>query len=313
MRCPSTPTLALAVGALGSGAAQVAWNWPHGPVRIVAGLFATALVPLGVHLWARVPITGKWTRAIRAVVMTYICLAAAFVNLAHASMLLTGADNPAAENLWLALALITAIEAVMVMASLARRTPVVDAMQNAAKEFGLSVSTADAPTYVYRLMNAEGALLYVGITADITARLGRHRATKAWWPQVAELATEKYPNRAAALAVEQSAIANENPIHNKARGGLRDAVGGAPVGRVERTTMRIESAPAPAPTAPAAPDASTDEELARATDLVLAAREDGHRYGRGRLARDLGVTPDRARKLLEKIDAERPVHLVDAG
>lgn len=138
MRCPSTPTLALTVGALGSGAAQVAWNWPLGPVHVVAGIFATALVPIGLHLWPRVPITGRWTRAIRALVMTYISLAAAGVNLVHATWLLTDfepvtelrvegtitrIDHAATMNTVLAVLLITAVEAFMVMASLARRAP----------------------------------------------------------------------------------------------------------------------------------------------------------------------------------------------
>ena len=145
MRMPSSPTLALAVGALGSGAANVAWTWELGPVRVVAGLFATALVPISLHLWPRVPITGRVTRVVRALVMTYICLAAAAVNLAHSVQLLTspsGHDNlntglavhavpavgsatsdPAGENIVLAVLLITAIEAVMVMATLARRKP----------------------------------------------------------------------------------------------------------------------------------------------------------------------------------------------
>lgn len=136
MRLPSSPNLALAVGALGSGAANVAWTLEHGPVRVVAGLFATALVPIALHLWPLVPITGRVTRIVRALVMTYICLAAAVVNLSHSVLLLThqpgkpseltwlaGADGTA-ENIVLAALLVTAVEAVMVMATLARRAPV---------------------------------------------------------------------------------------------------------------------------------------------------------------------------------------------
>ena len=125
MRLPSSPTVALAVGIAGSGAANVAWTYELGPVRIAAGLFATALVPISLHLWPRVPVTGGWTRAIRAIVMTYICLAAAVVNLAHSSLLLTtdlSIPRSSAEEAWLAILLITAVEAVMVMATLAKRT-----------------------------------------------------------------------------------------------------------------------------------------------------------------------------------------------
>jgi hypothetical protein len=125
MRLPSSSTVALSVGILGSGAANVAWTYELGPVRIAAGLFATALVPISLHLWPRVPVTGGWTRAIRAIVMTYICLAAAVVNLAHSSLLLTtdlSVPRSATEEPWLAILLITAVEAVMVMATLAKRT-----------------------------------------------------------------------------------------------------------------------------------------------------------------------------------------------
>lgn len=133
MKRPDSALVALAVGALGSGAANVAWTWQHGPVRIIAGLFATALVPISLHLWPRVPITGRWTRVIRAVVMTYICAAAAVVNLSHAVWLLVDHSNPVAENVVLAVLLISAIEAVMVMASLARRAPAVTVSRSAPK------------------------------------------------------------------------------------------------------------------------------------------------------------------------------------
>lgn len=122
----SGPNLALIVGALGSGAANVAWTWELGPVRVAAGVFATALVPISLHLWPRVPVTGKPTRAIRALVMGYICLAAALVNLAHSAQLLTTdltLPRSSAENVVLAVLLITAVEAVMVMATLAKRAP----------------------------------------------------------------------------------------------------------------------------------------------------------------------------------------------
>lgn len=123
---PSSSTLALAVGALGSGAANVAWTWELGPVRVAAGVFATALVPISLHMWPRVPVTGRPTKVIRALVMGYICLAAALVNLAHSAQLLTvdlNMPRSHTEDVWLAILLITAVEAVMVMATLAKRAP----------------------------------------------------------------------------------------------------------------------------------------------------------------------------------------------
>lgn len=120
----SSAHLALLVGLLGSVAANTAWSWEHGPVRVVAGVFATALVPVGMHLWPRIPVTGKWSRLVRLVAMAYICGAAAVVNLVHAVWLLVGhVPAQAGEHPVLAFLLVTAIESVMVMASLALRKP----------------------------------------------------------------------------------------------------------------------------------------------------------------------------------------------
>jgi hypothetical protein len=116
----TSPNVALTVGVLASGAANVAWAASDGSARIAAGVFATVLVPVSLHLWPRVPITGPWTRAIRAVVMTVICGAAAVVNLTHAVRLLVAYG----EEWWLSVLLVLAVEAVVVMASLARRQPV---------------------------------------------------------------------------------------------------------------------------------------------------------------------------------------------
>lgn len=82
------------------------------------------------------------------------------------------------------------------------------------------------PTDVYRAFDASGRLLYVGVTARLNQRIHEHRSTKDWWSEVAEIQSETYPGRATALAVEHSAVANERPIYNIARGGLRDHSGG---------------------------------------------------------------------------------------
>lgn len=147
---PSSPAIALAVGVLGSGAANVAWTWELGWVRVAAGLFATLLVPTSLHLWPRVPVNGWITRVIRAVVMTYICAAAAIVNLAHSARLLTtdpAVVHPPAEDLLLAVLLITAVEGVMVMATLAKRAkPEPQAAAGVASEHNLALLIAVART-----------------------------------------------------------------------------------------------------------------------------------------------------------------------
>lgn len=233
---PDSGLVALTVGMLGSGAANVTWAWSAGPVHVVAGIFATALVPTSLHLWPRVPIASERTRWIRAGVMSYICAAAAGVNLIHATWLLTDyrpmdtfilesrvVEVPAQAASWveivMAVLLITAVEAVMVMASLARRaTP---AQTKRQKRTPAPPVTAGAKT--------------------------------------PEPIAEQTPEVALAVGVDEP------------------------------------------------------EELARARQLVTAGRQGGRQYGRAKLARDLGVTSDRARQLLKQIDADRPVHLVETG
>jgi predicted GIY-YIG superfamily endonuclease len=74
-------------------------------------------------------------------------------------------------------------------------------------------------TTLYRLFDAEGALLYVGISQYPKDRLKQHRASKAWWSLVARTTTETHPTRAAAEEAERVAIAREEPRYNIAHVG----------------------------------------------------------------------------------------------
>lgn len=76
--------------------------------------------------------------------------------------------------------------------------------------------TRGALTDVYRLYDATGRLLYVGIGVNGYARLDAHRREKAWWPQVTRVRMEQYRSRRTAFLVEARAIATEHPIHNQA-------------------------------------------------------------------------------------------------
>jgi predicted GIY-YIG superfamily endonuclease len=73
---------------------------------------------------------------------------------------------------------------------------------------------AAEPTALYRLYNADGALLYIGVTDNPERRFKQHRDTKPWWPQVAQKTTEWCPTRLRALAEEATAIEAEAPIYN---------------------------------------------------------------------------------------------------
>ena len=76
------------------------------------------------------------------------------------------------------------------------------------------------PVAVYRLRDAQGRLLYVGISSNPDHRLHSwdrsHSVDAVWWPEVVEPAEVTwYPDRQAALAAEKEAIQTEHPLHNR--------------------------------------------------------------------------------------------------
>ena len=79
---------------------------------------------------------------------------------------------------------------------------------NAETEF-----TNDA-TALYRLYDATGALLYVGITTSLKVRMAQHAADKSWWPEVTRKTVTWCDDRAEAAKAELVAIRAERPLHN---------------------------------------------------------------------------------------------------
>ena len=73
----------------------------------------------------------------------------------------------------------------------------------------------DEEAAVYRLYDAEGQLLYVGMTGNLGVRYAEHRRDKPWWSEVARRSATWYPSRKEALAVERLAIRDEGPKYNK--------------------------------------------------------------------------------------------------
>lgn len=71
-----------------------------------------------------------------------------------------------------------------------------------------------SPTFVYRLYDAESALIYIGCTRDPRTREGAHRKNSWWWPQVEHVRLTIFPSRAYALQREAQAIASERPLWN---------------------------------------------------------------------------------------------------
>lgn len=73
---------------------------------------------------------------------------------------------------------------------------------------------SDWPTDVYWLFDAEDRLLYIGMTGGLKVRLHSHRLYKEWWPRVARVETETFPNRELARERERDAIFEEAPLFN---------------------------------------------------------------------------------------------------
>lgn len=77
------------------------------------------------------------------------------------------------------------------------------------------IEFGDDPTAVYRLYDGQEALLYVGMSFDLAARMAGHAARSPWWGDVARKTMQWYPTRREASAAETAAIAAERPRYNK--------------------------------------------------------------------------------------------------
>ncbi|SHL73996.1 GIY-YIG nuclease family protein [Streptomyces yunnanensis] len=69
-------------------------------------------------------------------------------------------------------------------------------------------------TALYRVFDAAGKLLYIGISQNPDVRFGQHSQTKPWWPEVAERRVEWHDTRAEAAKTEKEAIRAEQPYWN---------------------------------------------------------------------------------------------------
>jgi predicted GIY-YIG superfamily endonuclease len=78
----------------------------------------------------------------------------------------------------------------------------------------MAIGQLQLPTFLYRLYDADGVLLYVGITNNLATRMGRHSVEKSWWPEVAGIRVEVCANRQEAEAAELAAIRDERPVWN---------------------------------------------------------------------------------------------------
>jgi predicted GIY-YIG superfamily endonuclease len=69
-------------------------------------------------------------------------------------------------------------------------------------------------TALYRLYDAKGDLLYVGISKDFGQRWKQHASSQPWWFKVQRQTVEWYETRNSALDAEAAAIKAERPAFN---------------------------------------------------------------------------------------------------
>lgn len=67
---------------------------------------------------------------------------------------------------------------------------------------------------LYRFFDADGDLLYVGITCDPGSRFKQHRRGKSWWHEIARIELEQFSSRVELEQAEREAIPKENPKYN---------------------------------------------------------------------------------------------------
>lgn len=78
----------------------------------------------------------------------------------------------------------------------------------------MPIPAPDRFVAVYRLSDALGQLLYVGITVDPEVRFKNHEKEKWWWPSVYQTDIDWMLNWEIAESVEKHLIKTLSPIHN---------------------------------------------------------------------------------------------------
>ncbi|WP_217235420.1 type II toxin-antitoxin system prevent-host-death family antitoxin [Streptomyces sp. AC555_RSS877] len=102
----------------------------------------------------------------------------------------------------------------------------------------------DKRTALYRLYDAGGQLLYIGISYQPEVRFEQHSEQKSWWPEVARRDIQWFDDRPAAAIAETLAIRTEDPEYNgtssprRKRCTIRDGEAGDGVHEVSLSLAR---------------------------------------------------------------------------
>ena len=78
----------------------------------------------------------------------------------------------------------------------------------------------DRRSYVYRMWDKDGVLLYIGKSNNPLNRWKQHRK-KPWFEQVTRFEYEPHPDEASAYAAEREAIKTEHPLYNIVNNGVK--------------------------------------------------------------------------------------------
>jgi hypothetical protein len=72
-------------------------------------------------------------------------------------------------------------------------------------------------TALYRHFDAEGQLLYVGISLHAIVSLARHKSNARWFDRISTIKVVWFDTRKDALKTEKLAILNERPAFNNGK------------------------------------------------------------------------------------------------
>lgn len=87
----------------------------------------------------------------------------------------------------------------------------------------MDAATLNEETALYRWFDADGALLYVGISANLAVRTGAHAKRSPWARFASQSSVERFTTRGDALAAERAAIEVERPLFNRAHNDTAEA------------------------------------------------------------------------------------------
>ena len=76
------------------------------------------------------------------------------------------------------------------------------------------IEFTDGVTFLYRLYDADGCLLRVGITSSLPRRMAEYAEEAWWWDDVTRKTAQFYTSRKEAMKAETAAIRAEHPVWN---------------------------------------------------------------------------------------------------